>query len=193
MLILSEVQKAYIAGIMDGEGSIYIARATNHYNKKSRRIYHQLRLIIANTNREMLVYIKNSVGYGAIVQFRNVSNNHKAVYTYQLCALKAKELLEAIYPFLIIKKAQANIAFEFAKTIREKNNNKCGCKGLEDSVIDIREKCKIALNALNGNNGGHKSRVWKNKGRELGEPLTGNADGNPEPSNRLISMGVRRD
>lgn len=182
MLTLTEVQKSYIAGILDGEGTIIIVRATNHYNTKSRRIYHQLRVSVSNTDYKMVKWVKDTIGYGYIQVRKPQSNKHKTTYLYFAMALKAKELLENIYPYLIIKQPQAKIALEFAKTIRDKDNNRCGRNGLPQSVVDLRELCKISINALNGNNGGAKSRFWKNNGGELGETLTGNADGNPEPS-----------
>ena len=186
---LTEVQKAYLAGIWDGEGSIIIARATNSYNKKSRRIYHQLRVFMGNTDRKLVQWVKDTIGCGYIQTRKPKSIKHKTTYIYFVHSLNAKLLLEAIYPYLITKKPQATIALEFAKTINPKNNNICGRNGLPQHIVDTRELCKISINALNGNNGGAKSKHWKNNGGEVGETLPGNADGNPEPSNRLKTYG----
>ena len=57
------------------------------------------------------------------------------------------------------------------------------------TLTEVQKAYLASINALNGNNGGAKSKHWKNNGGELGEALTGNADGNTEPSNRVIPYG----
>jgi len=161
---LTVAQKAYLAGLIDGEGSVQIVRATTSYNRKSRRIYHQLRVLVFNNNYDMISWIKNAVGYGNIRTRKRQSPRHQKGYIYVATALKALEIVRAVYPYLIAKKKQADVAFLFGETIRKKSNNGCGRRGLEQSVVDFRESCKITMNTLNGNNGGHKLRLWKNNG-----------------------------
>ena len=178
---LSDAEKGYLAGLIDGEGSISIVRATTGYNRKSRRIHHQLRVSVYNTDINMVEWVKSRVGFGHIARRKQQSERHKPSYQYQVCALKALEILRAVHPYLVTKKRQAEVAFIFGSTIKERLNNGCGRRGIAQNIVDLRESCKVSINALNGNNGGHKLRLWKNNGCELGE-LPAERRDNPEPS-----------
>ena len=184
---LTKDQLGYIAGVIDGEGSISIIKASTKYN-----FSYQLRLIVTNTDYRMMKWLKDTIGYGSIYerkrgQFKPHWSN---VYTYAITATKAKNLLVLIYPYLVIKKEQADIAIEFTKTVLAQKNNIYGCKGLKESILNKRKELKSRINFLNRRG---KFSSLKNNDCELGETLTDKADGNPEPSKVLTNLGVRRD
>ncbi len=101
--IPSEVNKAYISGLLDGDGAI-MACIEKHAEKKFGfriRIY----IKISQNNEKILNWCKLIIGMGRI---RNVRGNE---YEWQVRnQTEAKEVLELLIPYLKIKKKQAMLA-----------------------------------------------------------------------------------
>ena len=91
---LSETEKAYIAGIIDGEGCVGV-----HKGKGNSLVP---RVQIANTQMNLLTWLLERIGTGYI---------HRTEYTSNY--YDVKPLLEATLPYLIIKKKQAELVLEF--------------------------------------------------------------------------------
>jgi len=112
---LSEIDKAYIAGLVDGEGCFSLTKKGN--NKKAASF------TIAMCDKEIIKWLHNSIG--CIGSFRIRDNQHLtnrkdvAVITIQSrqCLLFASVLL----PYLRVKKRQAEIVIEYALTVLGKD------------------------------------------------------------------------
>jgi hypothetical protein len=120
MNLLSATQAAYIAGIFDGEGTITI-------NRTKQEQYHNWsytpNCFVTNTNEELLHWLRNSTRVGRISESdRYRKENHKRAYRWKLYTKEVRQLLEAIQPFLVIKKRQAEIILEFLPTMRYNAN-----------------------------------------------------------------------
>lgn len=107
---LTPEQAAYIAGFMDGEGSIMLYM---------RRDAVALRITFSNTLRPVLEWITYVIGCGNIVSHDRHNPNHKEGHHLQLNAEAALSLLEQIEPFLIIKKEQCALAIEFHHRLQD--------------------------------------------------------------------------
>ena len=95
---LKETDLAYIAGIVDGEGSISIQQNGKH------QIAH---LTISNTNLEVLKWIQNKFEEGTIYK-RTLYPNRKQCYVWQTGAHKVIYLiLIKLLPYLKIKRNKA--------------------------------------------------------------------------------------
>lgn len=94
---MTEIEKAYIAGIIDGEGSIMLQRFhTNQYPAPC--------VSIASTTIELLTWLKDTIGYGVIIKKKNYNpEKHKLSYSFVIKQNNAIKLLEDIYPYLIIE------------------------------------------------------------------------------------------
>ncbi len=66
---LSPTDTAYIAGLIDGEGTVTLCR-------KHRNENHQLAISISNTEIELLTYVLDTVGAGKITHKRTVKLHH---------------------------------------------------------------------------------------------------------------------
>ncbi|EKQ55459.1 MULTISPECIES: LAGLIDADG family homing endonuclease [unclassified Clostridium] len=114
---MTDLEKAYIAGIIDGEGSIMLQRF--HYNE-----YPSPCISIASTTYELLYWIKSVIGKGVIKQKKNYDNfKHKDCYSYILKYNDAIKLLKEIYPFLIInsKRKRAELILNKYKSLTPRN------------------------------------------------------------------------
>ncbi|WP_099346994.1 LAGLIDADG family homing endonuclease [Clostridium tertium] len=114
---MTETEKAYIAGIIDGEGSIMLQRI--HKNEHPSPC-----VSITSTTLELLEWVKNTVGKGRIISKKNYNiEKHKDCYSYVLRRNNAIQLLNDIYPYLIIntKKKRAELIISTYKSITPRN------------------------------------------------------------------------
>ena len=90
---LSDVDAAYIAGLIDGEGSVTLT----HRHANERR---QLVVSIANTEHCLLSFVIAAVGAGKITRKRTTSALHRPSFCYSIANRQALDLLQQIRPFL---------------------------------------------------------------------------------------------
>lgn len=98
---MDDWEAAYIAGIIDGEGSILLTRM--HKNE-----YRRPCITIASTDQELLIYIQTLTG-GSITNKKNYnSDRHKDSY---ILSIKNKEnvlfILDRVISFLRIEKKRS--------------------------------------------------------------------------------------
>ncbi|WP_223701379.1 LAGLIDADG family homing endonuclease [Sutcliffiella deserti] len=122
------MEAAYIAGIIDGEGSITLSRM--HISEFRRPC-----ITISSTDYELLEYIRSLAG-GTIINKKNYNpEKHKDSFTLNV-KIKSEVflLLEHIYPFL-----RVNVKRERAKFILE-NYNKVTKRNGKYNACDLKLK-----------------------------------------------------
>ncbi len=99
--------KAWTAGIIDGEGSIQISKMSSWTSKE----HYTMRVAVTNTDIRMLEKLKEL--WGGTVNLRKLDRWHKRK-TWEWCisCRKALFLLEKIYLYLVTKQKQAEIAIK---------------------------------------------------------------------------------
>jgi hypothetical protein len=90
---LSVADAAYIAGLIDGEGTITLSR-------KHAAEGRQLVLSISNTERPILEFALQCIGAGKITTKKTTKNHHAPGFTYAIWNRQALSLLFQIEPFL---------------------------------------------------------------------------------------------
>ena len=107
---LTDFQKGYLAGLLDGEGTLVISKGKE---KRSRLGYSfGCHVKISNTNIELLNNI-NQICLGKIY----CQSKKNEVYNWCLMdKVKIVDLLEQLLPHLIIKKDRAEKMIEFCKS-----------------------------------------------------------------------------
>lgn len=103
---LEEVEKAYIAGMIDGEGCISVIPSGKTI---AQTIY------VANTNIDLIFWLYETTGIGSIADCgrgRGYSDNWKPVYKWIMWADDIREFLPEILPYLVIKQEQAKLMLE---------------------------------------------------------------------------------
>lgn len=114
---MRDTEKAYITGIIDGEGSIMLTRF--HKNQ-----YPSPCISISSTDLELLEWIKYTVKSGKINSKKNYNKErHKDCYTYTIIYDDAINLLKEIESYLVIKKkrARANHIIDKYKKVTLRN------------------------------------------------------------------------
>lgn len=133
----SKEELGYLAGMLDGEGTIMIS-------KRRERAF--LKVAIGNTNQDVINYLHARFG-GSTERTEDHRHEHwKPMHRVYWCGNYAIKILNLIYEYLIIKRIQADIAFEFAETIKEKGGR--GNK-LTQEEIQKREELKSKISLVN--------------------------------------------
>lgn len=98
---------AYFAGFLDGEG--HIAIGLNRSPKGKRRWY--LRFACHQVNPEPLLMLRKT--FGGSIQKTVRSGTYRTIYEWVATSRDAEKAIQALLPFLIVKKEEALLAVEF--------------------------------------------------------------------------------
>ncbi len=105
---------AYTAGLFDGEGSVGIREGRKAGQVKPR--YHSLTVSITSTEPALTSWLQEHFGGTVNPNHReNAARNYKDAWKWQLRARHAGAFLEAILPYLIVKRPQALVGLELRK------------------------------------------------------------------------------
>ena len=107
---MSNEEKAYIAGFLDGDGSIMAQLVS----RKDYKLGYQIRVSVVfyqkSTHQEFLLWLKEQLGYGY------VRRRNDGMGEYTIVGLREVEyVLALLYPFLRLKKALAKDVLKLIK------------------------------------------------------------------------------
>lgn len=158
---------SYLAGVIDSDGFLTIKRNTYsvRIKKDSKRPYYCERIGLKQTSPLVVDIIHQNFGGSRTVQKPNTKNG-KVLYSIDIRNNKANAFIRAIFPYLIIKKRQAEILIELRKHIsggrlgRAVNSNR---QVVSDEQISEREKMVNEIKSLNDtrNSDFHQPKPWK--------------------------------
>lgn len=106
---MDEVVKAYLAGIVDGEGTVTLMK--HHKNET-----HIPFVGIANNNLKLLQWIKSTVG-GNICSKKKRLPHHNNSYVLNIRQDRALRFINEIKKYLIVKRPQAELITKRYKTV----------------------------------------------------------------------------
>ena len=147
MNLITDLEKAYFAGMIDGDGCISITKSPKKVAGKTRH-YHQAYIILSQSTKSYLEYWKEKIGFGSVYEkkssSKDVIKSRLKHYQFRVPSKKACNVAEMILPYLLLKRRQAELIIELGKTM--KNN---GRAGISQDVLDYREALRIECCALN--------------------------------------------
>jgi len=106
----SKLFLSYLAGFVDGEGTIGVSK-----RKRIKWFCYDPYLSIANSDLPVLEYINKTIGFGSIRRSKSIRFGRKPVYSYWTSNKNAKTIIKALYPYLIVKKEQAKLLLDMPK------------------------------------------------------------------------------
>lgn len=121
----------YVAGLMDGEGSITIGISKPSKKKQLKSPSHWLQVGITNTNRELIGWLYEKFG-GHISDNSHSPSRKKQrpCWAWRVMSNEAKDFLVSLYPYLRVKKRQAELAIAF----QEERSGKTSKTPTEDQI-----------------------------------------------------------
>ena len=97
--LLEPVVAAYLAGLVDGEGTVTLTR--QHRNEKRRVV-----VCISNNELDILRFALDKIGAGRITTKRTYNERHADSFTYHITSRQALDLLTQIAPYMKSYKAR---------------------------------------------------------------------------------------
>jgi hypothetical protein len=134
-------QSAYMAGIIDGEGTLFIG---NYGNKDKIRGtgFFQTVIAVTTTDKCLNEWIYSVFGgwRGEYTPKQRAKNCKGPVYRWNCTGDRLTHLCEIMLPYLVIKKDQAEILLEMRKTYHgsEYAFGKQGVQHISDEIINKR-------------------------------------------------------
>lgn len=139
--VLSSTDVAYAAGIIDGEGTISIHDAWQFRKDGTKRHYHHAFVKIANTNFALIRWFTER--FGGIYYEIKGRGNCKKWYSWQITGKSSIPILQAVLPYLVLKRRQAEIALECQATLNRH------CPVISEVTMLKRCMLKQEINKLN--------------------------------------------
>jgi hypothetical protein len=141
---MTKLSDAYLAGFIDGEGSLILDRKVATEGGVQ-RVWFTPRLTIGNTHLGVLSAIKETIGGGFIQSHgKRVNPRHKPAWQYNLCGRRQMEpLLKRLAPLLLVKRAQADELLAFM-TLMTGGGHK-----LSQEELSRRESVVVQMQTLN--------------------------------------------
>jgi hypothetical protein len=118
---------AYLAGVMDGEGCISIRRTKARPNGGLSTRY-SVSVTVGNTNRDLIAVLVSAFGVGSVT-YRYATRRKRACYLWALSSGGAQTVLEALLPYLVIKRQQAAVVLEFIEQFDSHKGGRPGAFG----------------------------------------------------------------
>ena len=149
----------YLAGIVDGEGTITIGRSENTAEKKGKYRHGQVytsvgfsvKASVKNTDLRLMKWLKKRFGGEFYKDTTNRNPNWKDAYVWFHAAESKQEFLLSILPYLIIKRDQALVALEFLRLGSDRNPEKR--QGLYEKIVALNQRGKLVeTNTLDSSN-----------------------------------------
>ncbi len=140
---MKEITGAYFAGLFDGEGSINIVRGVSGKRNEARRSSWGVVCSVKMTDEETIKAMRDCFGGNMGEKYSYRRNGNKPQFYWQTRAKSAMAFLRKIYPYLKIKKREADIAFLFEGEITRGYSVR-----LNNEQQARRENLKLQLESL---------------------------------------------
>lgn len=148
---IREVDKAYAAGLIDGEGSISARRC--HRN----RISFSITVVVAMCDPDAIVWLSSVFG-GKTTLLQKRTNSGKSIFHWSLHCRKAAVFLEMILPYMQVKHRRASMAIQLSKLMR-KRGWPDNLASFEPSEINGSLQLVASIKAENASSNGRFARA----------------------------------
>ena len=150
----SIAEAAYMAGIIDGEGSIYIGSYSKNHSTGVH--YYQTAIEISNTDEPLIDWIQTTFGGRKALYTRNQTpkNSRKQVFRWMATGLLIDHVIKLICPYIITKKRQCEIMLQMRETYKETGmrKGKASNERVPDRIMKIREELYREIRSLHCRN-----------------------------------------
>lgn len=147
---LTEVEKAYLAGIIDGEGCIGIGRRRGATKGGSKPLYITPTLQVKNTRKELLEWLVERYGGGIYESIDKRNDRRKPIWGWVVAGQRALRAIKDARPYLLLKTEQADLLLalkRFSTTKRDRLGRIC--KAMTPVDFAANENVAARITVLN--------------------------------------------
>ena len=153
-VIYEPLKLAYLAGIVDGEGSLCIYRVNPaKYNRYQTPNFRSV-LNISNTRVELMHWLdENFSNFNSGHKkhrrsiFKKNSTHERWIYEWVVQGHRLLDICQQLLPYLVLKKRQAELIIEFRSTYTQKGFGKD--TPLNPEIMAHREDIRVEMCRLN--------------------------------------------
>ena len=99
---LAETEKAYIAGLFDGEGTVdYARRWEKRKNGKKYRLW-KISCSVGMTDKYVIEYLHETLGFGSVIPIK-VPEGHKHMWRWRCTFRDSLQLAKLMWPYAQVK------------------------------------------------------------------------------------------
>ena len=138
---MTEIQVAYFAGLLDGEGCVRIGSFKN----ASRQVRYRAHIVIAMTDSRPINWLAETVGGKVYVDKKLRHGNSKICFCWNINASEGAAILTRALPYLLVKREQAENVLTFFATLQRRN----GAKPLAKNLLELRKELFFVSKNLN--------------------------------------------
>jgi hypothetical protein len=139
VLLITETDRAYLAGIIDGEGCIGVA-----YRRVKGKRYITPTLQVNNTRQELLEWLYERYG-GGVYHRTDTRPTRKPSWLWSVAGQKALTAIRDAYPYLLLKVDQADIVL----AIKRRTVMHGGVKRMTEADFVENDNVVKLIHALN--------------------------------------------
>jgi len=118
---MKQVDIAYIAGLIDGEGYIGIKKDKGYQCQERKTPGYHARIQIRMVDEPAIKFISESLG-GWYYKEKPSCKNGRPLFCYQASDKRVEDILKTIIPYLRVKKESAQTVIEFRKLQSDSKN-----------------------------------------------------------------------
>lgn len=143
---LSYEDSCYVAGLFDGEGTITLTKVSRtSKGELGKSPSFVLRARIRMTDKNIIDWLRITIGGRYYFYTASKKPNQKPCHEWNVAGINAMSFLRDIYPYLKVKRLQADVAFRFGETIVTKGYH----IRLSPEIMDRRQGLRAEMNILN--------------------------------------------
>jgi hypothetical protein len=137
--VYKEIDLAYFAGIIDGEGCFCMYKCPQGYIRGC--------LKIDNTDKKLIDWIEDTfTGYSSSLTRATSSKKYtRDIFSWVSTGDHLLDISEQVLPYLVIKKAHCENMIKF----RQSCSTRTGNKPIAENILAIRQACLEASRKLN--------------------------------------------
>lgn len=139
---IAELNLAYLAGLIDGEGCLAVIRQRNSHCRAG--YAYRCGLRIANSNEPIMDWLVKVVGAGAVKSHLPKMRNSKRQWTWEVWGDDSANLTRQLLPHFRIKRPQADLLLAFQQGLKSRSG-----PYLTPKELAFRETCYHHSRALN--------------------------------------------
>lgn len=148
MIKVTEADKAYLAGLLDGEGCLHISKQNRP--RLTSELVHAGVVIISQGEKQADVLTEYRSKLGGIGSIQPSSDrNGNACYHWRMCAKAAEKFIKLVFPYLVIKIKQAEIFLRYRKTFEKQG----GWGPYRTSLVKQAEREKYRIQLMEAKRG----------------------------------------
>ena len=150
----SDIDLAYLAGFVDGEGAVYISRHVARRKSGKEYVIYEPTFILANTNLVGLQRIQDKFGGRLYLHNNSHAKPHwKPMYHLRFRYEEMRQIFPKLIPFLVLKQEQARLTLswlELRLPMRQRHRSEIDGRILPRPYLDNELELFEKIRKLNG-------------------------------------------